>query len=91
MGRDIRYQVSAWKIYKVKQWWSTHKAPISHQCFEGCFPTAVKPTLVLAAMEKIISSLILSVFSSTRHRLGALAQLNQMFVAQQEDVFWCAD
>lgn len=71
MGRDIRYQVSAWKIYKVTRQWEadTKRSYLPSAFREPIPPTAAKPTLVSAGMKKIISRLILSVFSSMQHRL----------------------
>ena len=90
MGHDIRYQVSAWKIYKVtRQWEADTKSPYLPSTLRGQAPLC--STLVSAAVEKIISPLILSVFPSMRHRLAALTQLNQMLVAHQEDVFCHAE
>lgn len=87
MGPDISYQVSAWKIYKVtRQWEADTKSSYLPSTLRGSVPHC---TLVLAAVEKIISPLILSIFLSMRYRLGALTQLNHMLVAQQEDIFWC--
>ena len=61
MGDDIRYRVSAWKIYKVRQWVGRHKKLLSY--ISARRPDSAgrkkkkkeKNTLVVAVMEKIIS------------------------------------
>lgn len=78
MGHHIRYRVSAWKIYKVTGQWEANTKKALYLVPSSALLRHSKPTLVLAAMEKIISALILSDLPSMQHRLGVLTQLNQM-------------
>lgn len=84
MGPDISYQVSAWKIYKVRRQWEAGTK--SSYLYQHCGP-APRSTLLSAATEKMISPLSFPSHASQIRCSHAAESYRRRYLAAQEELW----